>query len=263
MARRGTTACGRGRSLAEVLARLYFGLSYGLLDGSEAGRRILRLAAAGGPAVHGYLTADDLDALARHLGPLAGERVLDLGAGLGEAALEVHRMTGADVIGIDISQRAVDAAARRIEASGAAPHVHVRRGSIADPPRVGAAHAVALDSLMFAPDPAGAVGSLARVLEPGATLFATVIVLGPAGGRRALGWFAGPGRRLLALEDVTPSLIERSRVRARLARGVVRATGVPLRGRAAALLVLAEEAAVGRLAARGLASRWRAAVQYP
>lgn len=253
---------GRATAAAELAARLYFGLSYRLLDGSAAGRRILRLAADGGPAVHGYLTGSDLDALVRHLGPLDGRRVLDLGAGVGEVALEVHRRTGASVVGVDISRRAVEAAQRRIRGAGAAGRVRVVRGSIAEPPRVGAEHAFALDSLMFVPRPGAALDALAAVLAPGATLFATVLVLGPEGGHRAAAGLEGPGRRLASLEDVTPALVERCRARATIARAALRAPGVTMRGRAAAVLVLAEESAVGRLAASRRASRWRAVVHF-
>lgn len=246
----------------ELAARLYFELTYRLLDGSAAGRRILRLASGGGPAVHGYMTGEDLDALVRHLGRLDGRRVLDLGAGLGEVALEVHRRTGAAVTGVDVSRRAADAASRRIRLAGASGEVNVRQGSISDPPRVGASHAYALDSLMFVADPAAAVCRLADVLGPGASLFATVVIVGSDGGRRVRHWFEGPRLRLLAVDDVTPALVERSLARANLARAALRAGDGSLRGRAAGLLVFSEEWAVRRLAAKGAASRWRVIVRY-
>lgn len=249
-------------SAADLAARIYFEISYRLLEGSPEGRRLLESTASGGPAVHGYLSEADLEALVRHLGRLDGRRVLDLGAGRGAVALEVHRRTGASVTGIDISGRAVRAASDRILAAGASGMVEVRHGSISDPPRVGAAHAMALDSLMFVRDPASAVAGIATAATAGGTLFATVLFLGVDAPGRVTRWFGGPGRRLVAADDVTPALLERSRARSRAARAVVRSRGASLRGRAAAALVMAEEAAVVRLASAGLASRWRVVVAF-
>ena len=49
--------------------------------------------------MHGYTTADDLEAAVRSLHPGASGRLLDLGCGLGGIALEVNRRTGAFVTG--------------------------------------------------------------------------------------------------------------------------------------------------------------------
>lgn len=250
------------RSVVEWLARLYFGLSYRLLDGSVAGHTILRRAAGEGPPVHGYLTPDDLDVLVADLGPRAGDHLFDLGSGMGDVALEIHRRTGASVTGIDLSQRAVDAADRRARRAGARAHVAFRQGSLTMPPRIGAHHAYAIDSLMFTANPAGVVRELGGVLEPGGAAFATIVMFGRDGGRRLGRWLEAPGLRIVRFDDVTPALAARSRTRSGIARRVLVAPGTSTRGRAAALLVLAEETFVRGLIARGLASRWRFVVRY-
>lgn len=97
-----------------VVTRVYFEASYRLLTGSVAGRRFLRLAAPSpGLEVHGYLTPADLEALLAALQPSAGEQLLDLGCGLGDVAREVHRRSGAEVVGVDLSARAIAEAKAR------------------------------------------------------------------------------------------------------------------------------------------------------
>ncbi|MCY7418674.1 MAG: methyltransferase domain-containing protein, partial [Chloroflexi bacterium] len=144
-----------GRRVAAVLVRAYFDVSYGLL-GSEAGRQLLRHAAAGGEPVHGYFTIDDRDQLVAVLDPQPGDRLLDLGSGPGGVALEIHRRTGAEIMGIDLAPRAVAAANQRAEGAGGSGAVTFTVGSLSRPPHVGARAAYAIDSLMFVPELTGA-----------------------------------------------------------------------------------------------------------
>lgn len=112
----------------------YFELSYRLLD-SDAGRALLRQAAEpGGPIVHGYAATDDLHVLVESLGVGAGSTIFDLGSGPGGTAIWVHRETGADVIGVERSRRAVTTARRRAAVAGVDAHVRFIQGDLGDPP---------------------------------------------------------------------------------------------------------------------------------
>ncbi len=147
-------------------SRHYFEASYRLLTGSAEGRRFLHLAAPiPGVAVHGYTTADDLDALVRSLDPGESGRLLDLGCGVGGIALEVNRRTGATVTGVDLSARAIETATAQAVAVGAQPRVSFVRGFIRRPPRVGATGAYAPDSLMFVPLDAAVLLGIREALD--------------------------------------------------------------------------------------------------
>lgn len=160
------------------VARLYFDISYRLLAGSVAGRRLLALPAAGGGPVHGYCTSEDLDVLLADLAPVSGDQLLDLGSGLGGIAIELHRRAGAAILGVDISPQAVSGATARARQGGVARSVRFLAGDLARPPRVGAARAYAIDSLMFVPDLTGALRGIGDALGPSGRLFATLLVVG-------------------------------------------------------------------------------------
>ena len=252
--------------LVTGLARFYFEISYGLLVGSSTGRRFLGLASfAGGPAVHGYLTADDLDALMATLRPASRDRLLDLGCGIGGAALEIHRRSGAGIVGVDASTRAVAEATARARRVGADDAVRFVVGDLAHPPAVDAAGACAIDSLMFLPDLAGVLRGICETLGAGRRVFATVLVAGPGGAERLAVAIAAAGLELEVLDDVTGALATTSCRRALTARALLRrpgdAPGDTIRGRAAMLLILLEETLVGRLVARGRLGRWRFVVR--
>lgn len=246
------------RVIATTLVRLYFEATYHLLLGSDAGRRFLRLAAPPGlPLAHGYLTREDLTALVEALDPSPGDRLLDLGCGFGEIALEVHRRTGAEVVGLDASARAIAAARGRASRAGFGSAVRFVVGDLTRPPEVGACAAYALDSLMFAPDPARAIRAISETLEGDGRVFATLILVGPGGAERLRRSLAAAGVRLEAIEDVSDALRRRGRRRRRVARALFGAGRADLRGRLAMAVVLAEEGLVGWLFDRGPAHRWR------
>ena len=256
--RRSVSGSQMARRFVAGLARLYFEISYGLLIGSSAGRRFLDLASfTDGPAVHGYLTADDLDVLMATLRPTSRDRLLDLGCGIGGAALAIHRRSGAQIVGVDASTRAVAEATARARRAGAADAVRIVVGDLAHPPAVGAAGACAIDSLMFLPDLPGVLRGICETLGVGRRVFATVLVAGPGGAERLAAAIAAAGLELERLDDVTEALATTSRRRAGTARALLRTPGDATRGRAAMLLVLLEETLVGTLVARGRLRRWR------
>lgn len=250
------------RAVAAALARVYFEVSYELLIGSVAGRRFLTLTAAGGAPAHGYLTSDDLEALLTDLDPAPGDRVLDLGCGIGGLALEVHRRSGAQVIGIDASHRAIAEATIRAQRAGLDASVRFLAGDLSRPPRVGSASAYAIDSLMFVPDLAQAIRDLDQVLGPDGRLFATLLVVGSEGGEQLRRALRAADARVERLDDVTTALGQSSRRRADIARVLLGEGGATLRGRLAMRLILGEEALVQHFAAQGRVSRWRFCIRH-
>lgn len=237
-----------------VIAR-YFAVSYRALA-TPAGREFLNSArAAGAPAVHGYATAQDLTALLGALSPSPRDVVVDLGCGVGEVAIAVHRRTGSQVVGIDASPRAVADARRRAAAEGVSGAVRFEVGALGSA-EIGGSAAYALDSLMFVRRAPDVLASVVGALEPPGRVFATFIDHRGLDGDSFSRWVAGSGVRLERLDSVTGEFSARSRERAAAARRVLRAR--PARaGRFGLLLVLAEETAVSWLIKSGRLRRWR------
>lgn len=97
--------------------------------------------------------------------PQAGERVLDIACGTGNAAL-LAAERGADAIGVDGSERLLAVARERAAESGVS--ATFATGDLAALPVPDATIDVALSifGVIFAADPARALGEIARVLRP-------------------------------------------------------------------------------------------------
>lgn len=105
------------------------------------------------------------------IGP--GMRVLDVGCGSGEVAFEVARLVGetGEVIGVDRSDRALDVARSQSKELGLAQVVFASVDIAAVPFEMGFFDAiVGRRVLMYLPDPAVAVATLAARLRPGGTM---------------------------------------------------------------------------------------------
>jgi SAM-dependent methyltransferase len=63
---------------------------------------------------------------------LADPRILDVGCGQGRATLELARLSGGQVVGLDIDQAALEVLSRRIEEEGLTGHIQVVHGSMFD-----------------------------------------------------------------------------------------------------------------------------------
>jgi SAM-dependent methyltransferase len=133
--------------------------------------------------------------------PAAGEHVLDVGCGTGNAAL-LAAERGARVTGVDPAPRLLDVASERAAARGLDATFALGEAS-ALPLADGAADAVlSVFGVIFAPDPRAAATELARVTAPGGRIVLSAwIPSGPiheavrAAGeavRNALGAPAGP-----------------------------------------------------------------------
>ena len=239
--------------------RAYFEVSYWLLTGSDEGRRFLELAAPiPGVPVHGYATPDDLEALIRALEPDASTRLMDLGCGVGGMAFVVSRRTGASVIGIDHSTRAI--AAAMAVSSGAMARASFRRGSIRRPPPVGASGAYALDSLMFARVDADVLLAIGEVLKGPGRLFATSLAFGSAPRDPVKAVAAELGIAAIGSDDVTDCLVRRSEHRRGVACHLLRRGPRTVRGQLAMALIVLEESVVQRLVRAGRLRRWRTVV---
>ena len=97
--------------------------------------------------------------------PTAGERVLDLGAGTGNAAL-IAAAAGAEVVALDPSSRLLSVAAAAAQQRGLPLRCEV--GEASELPAGDDSFDCVLSSfaVIFAPDPDAAVAEIARVLRP-------------------------------------------------------------------------------------------------
>jgi len=197
-----------------------------------------------------------------HLAPGPGHRLLDLGSGIGGIARAIHRRSGAEVVGIDVSPRAIGIASRRARGDGLDHAVTFVAGTLSHPPAVAATNAYAFDSLMFVPDQAAAIRRIGHSLEAGGRLFATMLVLGSDGGDRLRRTLRSADVRIERLDEVTDALRDRSRSRALAARSLLHRRSTTFRGRLAMLLVIGEEAFMQASIARGKARRFRVLVSY-
>ena len=148
-----------------------------------------------GPSFHPggtALTSELVRAL--RVGP--GETVADVASGPGTSALQLARETGCYVIGIDLSEESVAAAAKAAEAAGLGDQVRFVHGDAEELPLATATLDGALSecSLCLFPDKEAAAAELARVLRPGARLALSDVVADgeslPAELRTASAWAA-------------------------------------------------------------------------
>lgn len=127
-------------------------------------------------------TAEELEPVAEAVvemaAPTAGDRVLDVACGTGNAAL-LAAARGADVVGVDSSERLVAVARQRAGEAGLLAEFLV--GDALALPVADASFDIVLSvfGVIFAADPAQAVSEVARVLPPGGRAYITAWV--PAG----------------------------------------------------------------------------------
>ena len=115
-------------------------------------------------------TAAELEPVARTVveeaALIAGEDVLDLACGTGNAALLAATL-GANVIGVDAASRLLEVASTRAKDLGV--KLEFREGDLGDLPVDDASVDVVLSvfGVIFAPDPTRALREIARALRPG------------------------------------------------------------------------------------------------
>ncbi len=254
----GSLVTAIGAASTSRIAGAYFRISYRLLA-TPAGRELGRAAAApGSPAVHGYATSEDVEALLEAIRPSPEHVLVDLGCGFGEVAIAIHQRTGCRVVGLDAAPEAVVEARRRALAARVGEAVRFQVTDLRSRSVRGSA-GYALDSLMFVPRPPEVLARLSRSLDPPGRIFVTFVDHRWLTGESFAQFIGSGGVRLERLEDVSSQFEVRSRERAATARRLLR-DRPPWSGRLALWLVVWEEAAVARLIRRGRLRRWRVLV---
>lgn len=124
---------------------------------------------------YSYLSWTELWRFVDELRVGAGGRLGDVGCGLGGPGLWMAAQTGADLVGVDVSEVALAGARDRAAALGLAGRSQFRLGSFDanDLPDGWLDAVMSVEALTFAVDKAAAVRGLARVLRPGGRLVVT------------------------------------------------------------------------------------------
>ncbi len=114
-------------------------------------------------------------------------RVLDVGCGSGQPTVELARLGGGEVVGIDVDEEALSLARRRIEESGLRDMVEVVRASLLDAGFTGGSFDLLwAEGVLHVLDPEKSLPACRRLLKPGGFL-----VLG-----EMVDWFEGIRQRL-------------------------------------------------------------------
>lgn len=115
------------------------------------------------------------DMMGERLRVAPGQRVLDVGCGLGEPAIRLARNLGVEVVGIATSPKLVVEATTRAQAAGVAGRVAFEVADAVELPYGEAEFdaVLAIESIVHMPDRAAVFGQIARVLRPGGRLVLT------------------------------------------------------------------------------------------
>ena len=121
-------------------------------------------------ATDGYVTRTELRLLATALGVGPGDKLIDLGCGRGGPGLWVARTTGARLVGIDVSQPALDKARARALERGLADRTSYKlaRFEATGLDQASINGAISIDVIWAIPDKPGGFSEVARILKPGA-----------------------------------------------------------------------------------------------
>lgn len=128
-------------------------------------------------------------AMVSHVTAGPGESVLDVATGTAGVALALRDATGAQVVGIDLTGRMLDAARRKLE-QRSERGVHLVQGRAESLPFPdGAFDAVTFTYLLrYVSDPSATVAELARVLKPGGVLASLEFHVPPNAFWHAMWW---------------------------------------------------------------------------
>jgi ubiquinone/menaquinone biosynthesis C-methylase UbiE len=191
--------------------------------GGLLGRILAALADAGKDVEH--LTVDDLapvdefhgrqrratEELAAMLGPQPGERLLDIGAGIGGPSRYLAKVHGCRVSGIDLTDEFVAAAIDLTRRTGLSDRVNFRQGSALDLPFADASFDLAWSQnvAMNIADRARWYAEVHRVLRPGGRFAIQDVTQGPAGAIHfPVPWADTPDLSFLRTPEETRALLQ-------------------------------------------------------
>jgi ubiquinone/menaquinone biosynthesis C-methylase UbiE len=121
------------------------------------------------------MTADEILALARAAGVMAGVDVLDLCCGIGGPALHLVKKTRCRIIGVDRSEQAAHLARATAEAEGSTSHASFLVADVCRLPLTGQFQsALLLETMLAIEDKARLLGEVRRLLRPGGRFGLTV-----------------------------------------------------------------------------------------
>ncbi|MGD9482749.1 class I SAM-dependent methyltransferase [Streptomyces sp. TRM70308] len=147
------------------------------------------------------------------LGARPGQRVLDVGCGTGRPAVELARASGAEVVGVNVSRRQVEWAARLAAREGLDGRVRFLLADAMDLPFRPRSFdgAWLFESLFHMPDPARVLRRVAELLRPGGILvIANLVQRSPLTDEQNAGlrtcWETGRVAAVLPLAD-HPALV--------------------------------------------------------
>ncbi|QMU70541.1 methyltransferase domain-containing protein [Streptacidiphilus sp. P02-A3a] len=122
------------------------------------------------------------DVMAERLRISAGDRLLDVGCGVGAPAVRLARRTGAAVTGISVSQEQVARANELARSTSLLEHVSFQRADAMRLPFADASFdsVFALESMPHMPDRAQVLREMRRVLRPGGRIVLTDFYRRPA-----------------------------------------------------------------------------------
>lgn len=132
----------------------------------------------------GWLTRDEQDLFVSWLQLGSGSRLLDIASGSGGPTLRVARLTGADVVGIDIHEDGVRTAREQARQAGLADRVTFEMVDAGGPlPFEDGSFdgIICIDAINHLPDRVGTLREWCRILKPGGRLVFTdpIVVTGP------------------------------------------------------------------------------------
>lgn len=115
-----------------------------------------------------FVTITDLRAIAKNLNVGPGKTFIDLGCGRGGPGLWIARETGANYLGVDFSENAINRATEKLENFKAVGASKFQVGNISSLnfPNNSFDGAISIDVISFVPEPLAVIKEAARILRP-------------------------------------------------------------------------------------------------